>query len=118
MDSYRSRGDAVAREFADREALAVLMGRVGGGAGPARGRAVRVLAGWLERAGREGLPPIAWTVGSVGAQLVGRCDAYRDPARQRADFGRWRAALGAEARPERTGQDGVTRLVAVAEHYD
>lgn len=80
-------------------------------------QAVRVLAGLLERAGREGLPPISWTVSSAGAQLVGRCDEF-DAVRQRAAFEAWRRALGAPARPERTDGFGMTRLAALRERFD
>jgi hypothetical protein len=80
-------------------------------------QAVRVLAGLLERAGREGLPPVSWTVSSAGAQLLGQCDGF-DAAKQRAAFEAWCRALGVAARPERTDGFGMTRLVAVRERFD
>jgi hypothetical protein len=79
-------------------------------------RAVRVLARLLERAGRDGLPVVAWSVSDAGAVLVARCFAH-DPGRRRADFDAWCAVLDARRWPERTA-GATTHLHAVATDYD
>ena len=45
-------------------------------------RAVGALGKILERAGAEGLPPIAWTVETAGARLNASCRAPRMAARR------------------------------------
>jgi hypothetical protein len=79
-------------------------------------RAVRVLAGLLELAARDGLPPVAWTVADAGAGLVARCFAP-DPARRRADFDAWCAVLGARHWPAVT-TGTTTHLHATAKDVD
>ena len=75
-------------------------------------RALRVLDGLLER---EDLPPIAWTVGNVGANLVGH--VLTGEEERRDTFTAWTRALGAKPSPERTHL-AVTHLSAVARQYD
>jgi hypothetical protein len=79
-------------------------------------RAVHVLAGLLERAARDGLPVVAWSVSDAGAVLVARCFAH-DPGQRRADFDAWCAALGAHRWPERT-TGPTTHLHAIAKDLD
>jgi hypothetical protein len=79
-------------------------------------RAVRVLTGLLERAHRDGLPVVQWSVTHAGAGLAGRC-LRGEAARRRADFDAWCAALEATERRERR-QGSTTHLYAVARHYD
>src|SRR6266536_3365263 len=79
-------------------------------------RAVRVLAGLLERAHRDGLPVVGWSVAHAGAALVARCFAH-DPAQRRADFNAWCSVLGAIPWPERTS-GSTAHLHAVARDYD
>ncbi len=80
-------------------------------------RAARVLSELLQRAIREYLPPVSWTVGNAGAVLVARCHGRRgmDP---RAEWEAWRAVLGAQPWPERTNGGGVVHLHAVAKDFD
>ncbi len=56
-------------------------------------RAAAVLGGLLERAAREDLPALSWTVHNAGCALTGRSLA-RPPARRRGDLEAWAAALG------------------------
>jgi hypothetical protein len=79
-------------------------------------RAVHVLTGLLERAHRDGLPVVLWSVSDAGAGLVGRCFAH-DPARRRVDFGTRCSVLDATERREGC-QGSTTHLFAVARHYD
>jgi hypothetical protein len=79
-------------------------------------RAVRVLAELLERAQRDGLPVVAWSVSPAGAALVARCFAH-PPAQRRADFDAWCSVLGASRWSERTSGSTV-HLYAVAKNYD
>jgi hypothetical protein len=79
-------------------------------------RAVSVLAGLLERAHRESLPVVGWTVAHAGAALVARCFAH-DPARRRSEFNAWCQALDATVWLEHTS-GSTTYLHAIAEHYD
>ena len=79
-------------------------------------RAVRMLAGLLERAHRDSLPVVGWTVAHAGAALVARCFAH-DPARRRSEFNAWCQALDATVWPEHTS-GSTTYLHAIAEHYD
>lgn len=78
-------------------------------------RSARVLAGLLERALREGLPVVGWSVAHAGTGLVAHCFAH-DPTRRRADFDAWCQALGATPWPERTS-GSTTHLHAVAKSY-
>jgi hypothetical protein len=79
-------------------------------------RAVRVLAGLLERAHRDSLPVVGWTVAHAGAALVARCFAH-DPTRRRGEFNAWCQALDAAIWPEHTSGSTI-HLHAIAEHYD
>ena len=55
-------------------------------------RAARVLTGLLQRADREGLPVLEWTISHNGAQVTGRSYAQPGSAR-RAALAAWAAAL-------------------------
>jgi len=79
-------------------------------------RSTRVLTHLLDFAVR-GLPRIAWTVGAIGANLVGRCHC-RTGVDRRGQFDRWCAAIGAVPKPEVVGYGGVTYLRAVAARFD
>ncbi|GAA3472235.1 hypothetical protein [Nonomuraea roseola] len=76
-------------------------------------RAYELLGVLLERAAREELPVIAWTVASAQSEpiLAGHCEAV-DPIQRQDDFEAWRAALGAEAWPNGIKQDYGVRLHA------
>ncbi|MET9340296.1 hypothetical protein [Nonomuraea sp. NPDC003804] len=78
-------------------------------------RAYEVLGVLLERAAREDLPVIAWTVASAQSEpiLAGHCDAV-DPIQRQDDFEAWRSALGARAWPNGIKQDYGVRLHASA----
>ncbi len=78
-------------------------------------RAAGVLAGLLERAHRDRLPVVTWSVSDAGARLVARCLAH-DPAGRRADFDAWCQALDGTRREVRQG--ATTHLYAEARHYD
>ena len=56
-------------------------------------RAARVLTGLLERAAREDLPVLEWTISHTGSQVTGRCYAQPGAAR-RAALAAWATALG------------------------
>ena len=56
-------------------------------------RAARVLTGLLQRADRDGLPVLEWTISHHGAQVTGRSYAQPGSAR-RAALAAWAAALG------------------------
>jgi hypothetical protein len=79
-------------------------------------RAAAALSKILERAGTEGLPPIAWTVATAGIEVRGECLAHPADAR-RDHFTAWRTAVGtwahrvADRQSERSADDGTTRLV-------
>lgn len=82
-------------------------------------RATRVLSELLQRAIRENLPPVTWTITDSGAALVAHC--YGRPDRgvdRRTQWETWRTVLGAEAWPERTDGAGNTHLHAVAKRFD
>ncbi|MGW4475952.1 hypothetical protein ACWENQ_40320 [Nonomuraea sp. NPDC004354] len=78
-------------------------------------RAYELLGVLLERAAREDLPVIAWTVASAQSEpiLAGHCEAV-DPIQRQDDFEAWRSALGAEAWPNGIKQDYGIRLHASA----
>ncbi len=78
-------------------------------------RAVTVLAGLLERAEREGLPLMDWSV-PPGLSLVARPRSGRvgRSPQNRVDWQRWCAALGVRGR-ESTAATGSVFLSAVAE---
>ena len=57
-------------------------------------RGAALLGELLARAAAEGLPAVAWTIGSADAELAGRCEARRMHQR-RQDFDAWRLAIGA-----------------------
>jgi len=80
-------------------------------------RATRSLVDLLTIAVRDELPRVARTVGSVGANLTGRCDGRTGPECRR-EFEAWCAALGATLRPESTDSSGITHQRAVVRRYD
>lgn len=61
------------------------------------------------------LPIIAWTVGSAGAQLVGRVNALAPAAEVRQAFHAWRAALLLSECGEVNSRTGGVYLRAVAD---
>ena len=79
-------------------------------------RGAALLGELLARAAAEGLPAVAWTIGSADAELAGRCEARRMHQR-RQDFDAWRLAIGAwagqgaDARREYADTSGAVRLV-------
>lgn len=77
-------------------------------------RAHRVLGELLDRAAAQNLPAIEWRLAAFEARLFGRCTAYPEPGRRRADFEAWQAMLGAEA-TEETDNGQTVRLTAHAE---
>jgi hypothetical protein len=79
-------------------------------------RATRVLSELLQRAIRENLPPVRWTVSATG-DLVAHCYAASAVDRRTA-WETWRTVLGAAAWPERTDSAGITHLHAVAKRFD
>jgi hypothetical protein len=58
-----------------------------------------------------------WTVGSVGANLAGRCYC-RTGVDRRSEFEAWCAAVAATPRPAFTDSSRVTHLRAIATRYD
>lgn len=82
---------------------------------PRQRRGARLLGEMLARAATEGLPAIAWTIGSGGAGLAGRCEAHQMDER-RQDFNAWRRAIGmwagkgADAKREYADTSGTVRL--------
>lgn len=80
-------------------------------------RTTRVLADLLTLAMREALPRIAWTVGSVGANLAGHCYGRTGSDRSH-EFQMWCAAIGATLCPQFTDSSGVTHLRTTATCYD
>ena len=77
-------------------------------------QAHKVLGALIDRAYREGLPPLSWTIGDAGVTLVGR--ANYPSGDRRAAITAWSAALGI-AMSERLRGDG-TMLFGTAEHVD
>ena len=76
--------------------------------------AYRSLGEMLEKAAREGLPTIRWTLcADDAASLVGECDAV-DPVRRMRDFEAWMAFLGAVELPGGLRRDGWTHYTASA----
>ena len=79
-------------------------------------RGAALLGEILARAAAEGLPAIAWTIGSADAGLAGRCEA-RQMDQRRQDFNAWRLAIGtwagqgADAKREYADTSGTVRLV-------
>jgi hypothetical protein len=79
-------------------------------------RGAALLGEMLARAAAEGLPAIAWTIGSADAGLAGRCEA-RQMDQRRQDFNAWRLAIGtwagqvADAKREYADNNGTVRLV-------
>lgn len=80
-------------------------------------RATRVLADPLTMAIRDTLPRIGWTIGSVGANVAGRCYG-RTAIERRRELQTWSTAVGATPRPEIASFDGSTELRAIAIRYD
>ena len=77
-------------------------------------QAHKVLSVFLDRAYREGLPPLSWTIGDAGVALTGRANY---PAGDRREaITAWAAALGITM-GERLRGDG-TMLFGTAEHVD
>jgi hypothetical protein len=75
-------------------------------------RDARALVAMLEHGYREGLPPLHWSIGSIGG-LVGEAHGLGSSvAEQRAAFDAWVDYLGARRWLERTDRDGVTHLHA------
>ena len=82
-------------------------------------RAARLLDSVLALGIRQKLPPIAWRIGTAGANLLGECVDVSHPKR-RADFEAWKAAIGIAASQDPDhdaehafgGPGGETRLVA------
>lgn len=77
-------------------------------------RASKLLTQLLEHGARDGLPPVAWTVGHAGASLVANCYG----ADRRTEWEAWRTALAAVPWPEYTNAGGVVHLHAVAKRLD
>jgi hypothetical protein len=86
-------------------------------------RGAALLGEMLARAATEGLPAIAWTIGSAGAGLAGRCEAHQMDDR-RQEFNAWRHAIGiwagqgADARREYADTSGTVRLVDQWEQFE
>ena len=76
-------------------------------------RAARVLTGLLERAGREGLPVLEWTISHHGAQITGRSYAQPGTAR-RAALTAWAAALGIKLGEEYHRSSRMTTITGTA----
>lgn len=81
-------------------------------------------AGWQRRAAAElasildahrDLPVIAWTVGSAGANLVGRVNGLASAVMVREVFDTWRVALTLDVPGESTSGDETVHLYAVAD---
>jgi hypothetical protein len=77
-------------------------------------RALRVLGELLDDAAADNLPAIEWRLAAFEARLFGRCTAYPEPGRRRADFEAWVAMLGADATEDNSNGQTV-RLTAYAE---
>ena len=60
-------------------------------------QAHKVLSAFLDRAWREGLPPLQWTIGDTGVTLTGRAGSYA--AGRRAAITAWADALGITLTP-------------------
>jgi len=60
------------------------------------------------------LPPIAWTVGPAGSNLVGHINGLAPAAIVRATFGAWRVALALGEHAEIASRGGTAYLRAVA----
>ena len=86
-------------------------------------RTAAVLAKILERAAAEGLPPIAWTVESAGAALIGRPMSH-PMDRRRDDWNDWRAAIsrwagyGPDVKREHADSHGTVRLADQWERFE
>lgn len=78
-------------------------------------QAARVLGGLLDRAYRENLPVLAWSVGAAGVNLVGRSVADPQPARRDA-IAAWAQALGIETRERRGSASAV--ITGTGKHLD
>jgi hypothetical protein len=79
-------------------------------------------AGWQRRAAAElaaildthrDLPVIAWTVGPVGASLIGRINGLAPAEQVRASFDAWRAALAICEHTQTPAGSGIAYLHAV-----
>ena len=76
-------------------------------------RAARVLTGLLERADREGLPVLEWTISHNGAQVTGR--SYTQPgSARRAALAAWAAALGIKLGEEYHQDSRMTTITGTA----
>jgi hypothetical protein len=77
----------------------------------------RVLGELLDCAAAQNLPAIEWRLAAFEPRLFGRCTAYPEPGRRRADFEAWRAVLGADV-TEDTANGQTVRLTAHAEREE
>ena len=77
-------------------------------------RAARVLTGLLQRADREGLPVLEWTISHHGAQVTGRSYAQPGSAR-RAALAAWAAALGSTLGEEYHQDSRMTTITGTAQ---
>lgn len=77
-------------------------------------QAHKVLSAFLDRAYREGLPPLSWTIGDAGVTLTGRANFPAGDRRKAITA--WAAALGI-AMSERLRGDETT-IVGFSEHVD
>jgi hypothetical protein len=76
-------------------------------------RAVHVLGALLQRAARDSLPPIVWSVGTGAPTLIGRVPQKDDPQAQRFIWRAWANAVGATPLPARRRGDRI-HLHAIA----
>jgi hypothetical protein len=80
-------------------------------------RAVHVLGVLLQRAARESLPPIVWSVGTGAPTLIGRVTARDNTLAQRLIWRAWVNVVGAKPLPVRE-RDGQVHLHAIAENVE
>jgi hypothetical protein len=80
-------------------------------------RAVHVLTVLLQRAERDSLPPIVWSVGTGAPTLIGRVTPKDNPQQQRLIWRAWVKAVGAKPLPSRE-RGGRIHLHAVAEQVE
>src|SRR5258708_8848552 len=84
-------------------------------------QAAALLGKLLELAAREGLPPIAWTVQTAGASVVGQVLSHPG-AQRREHLNAWKAAITAASGKvpdhdhEHTFGGGETRLTVSWQH--
>ena len=81
-------------------------------------RAHLLLGKLLERAAKEGLPPIRWSVIPSGATLHGEISSF-STRNASGTYAAWRDAIGVpEKEAEPVNRQGETRLTAVWEHIE